>query len=73
MRNLIYKLIYITIKILGDDSMLALLLANRVILGTAGFTFDQVPEVMKPQVYAILKDNGIEFLAGDYTPPTDEE
>ena len=52
--------------------MLALLLANRVILGTSGFTFEDVPNTMKPQVYQILKDNGIEFLAGDYVPPTNE-
>lgn len=68
MRNLIYRLIVKTIKLLGDDIMLALLLANRVILGTAGYTFDQVPNTLKPQVYQILKDNGVEFLAGEYTP-----
>lgn len=63
--QLIYKVI---IKILGDDYMLVLLLANRVILGTAGYTFEQVPNVLKPQVYAVLKDNNVEFLAGGYTP-----
>lgn len=68
MRNFIYSLILKIIKLLGDDIMLALLLANRVILGTAGYTFEQVPNTMKPQVYTILKDNGVEFLAGDYTP-----
>lgn len=70
MRNFIYFLIYKLLKILGDDFMLALLLANRVILGTAGYNFEQVPNTLKPQVYAILKENGIEDLAGDYTPPT---
>ena len=70
MRNIIYALIYKTIKLLGDDFMLALLLANRVILGTSGYTFEDVPNTLKPQVYQILKDKGIEFLAGDYEPPT---
>lgn len=63
-KQLIYKII---IKILGDDYMLVLLLANRVILGTAGYTFEQVPNVLKPQVYDALKDNNVEFLAGGYT------
>lgn len=71
MKNFIYLLVLKTIKILGDDIMLALLIANRVVLGTAGYTFDQVPNVLKPQVYAILLENGVEFLAGDYTPPTE--
>ena len=70
MRNFIYSLIYKTIKILGDDSMLVLLIANRVILGTNGYTFEQVPNTLKPQVYEVLKENKVEFLAGDYKPTT---
>lgn len=67
--NLLLKLI---IKIIGDDEMMALLLAQRVILGTGGFTFDGVPEVLKPQVYVILEESGVEFLAEDYTPPEND-
>lgn len=47
--------------------MMALLLAQRVILGKLEFV--NVPEALKPQVYAILLDSGVEFLAGDYQPP----
>lgn len=55
------------IKLLGDDEMMALLLAQRVILGK--LEFEAVPETLKPQVYEHLKDSGVEFLAGDYKPP----
>lgn len=58
----------ITIKLLGDEVMMALLLAQRVILGKT--KFEEVPELLKPQVYEHLKDSGVEFLAGDYVPPT---
>lgn len=51
--------------------MMALLLAQRVILGKMEFT--AVPDALKPQVYEHLKDSGVEFLAGDYQPPTVEE
>lgn len=50
--------------------MMALLLAQRVILGK--MEFETVPNALKPQVYEHLKDSGVEFLAGDYTPPTPE-
>lgn len=60
-------LIKLIIKLLGDDEMMALLLAQRVILGK--LEFEAVPEVLKPQVYEHLKDSGVEFLAGDYQPP----
>ena len=46
---------------------MALLLAERIIIGK--LTFEEVPDVLKPQVYQHLKDSGCEFLAGDYTPP----
>ncbi|BDH60157.1 hypothetical protein MTP04_02870 [Lysinibacillus sp. PLM2] len=48
--------------------MMALLLAQRVIL--AKLEFEAVPNSLKPQVYEDLKDSGVDFLAGDYTPPT---
>ncbi|MER2030929.1 MAG: hypothetical protein ABS903_17335 [Solibacillus sp.] len=49
--------------------MMALLLAQRVILDK--LTFDAVPSTLKPQVYEHLKDSGVEFLAGEYVPPTE--
>ena len=61
----IYKIL---IKLLGDEDMMALLLAQRVILGK--MEFNTVPDALKPQVYEHLKDSGVEFLAGDYQPPT---
>lgn len=45
---------------------MALLLANQIILGKLEFT--KVPSSLKGQVYQILKDAGVEFLAGDYVP-----
>lgn len=63
-------LLKLTIKLLGDDEMMALLLAQRVILGK--MTFEEVPNSLKPQVYEHLKDSGVEYLAGDYQPPTVE-
>lgn len=64
-RSFLYKIL---IKLLGDDDMMALLLAQRVIL--AKLEFEAVPNSLKPQVYEDLKDSGVDFLAGDYTPPT---
>lgn len=58
----------IFIKLMGDDEMIALLLAQRVILGK--LDFDEVPDTLKPQVYQILEESGVEFLAGNYQPPT---
>ena len=62
-RNMLTNLI---IKILGDDVMMAMLFAQRVILEKN--TFEQVPNTLKPQVYEILVECGMEFLAGDYKP-----
>ncbi|HCG4535572.1 TPA: hypothetical protein NJY08_004417 [Salmonella enterica subsp. enterica serovar Typhi str. AG3] len=59
-------LIEILIKLLGDDEMMALLFAQRVILGKTAF--EDVPSSLQPQVYEHLKDSGVEFLAGDYQP-----
>lgn len=50
--------------------MISTLLAQRVILGK--MEFGTVPNALKPQVYEHLKDSGVEFLAGDYQPPTAE-
>lgn len=58
------------IKLLGDDNMMALLLAQRVILGK--LEFEEIPKVLKPKAYEYLKDSGVEFLAGDYIPPTND-
>ena len=63
-RNMLTDLI---IKILGDDVMMAMLFAQRVILEKN--TFEQVPNTLKPQVYEILVECGMEFLAGDWKPP----
>ena len=60
-------LINFIIKITGDDVMMAMLFAQRVILEKN--TFEQVPNTLKPQVYEILVECGMEFLAGDYIPP----
>ena len=49
--------------------MIALLLAQRVILEK--LEFENVPNVLKPQVYEHLVNSGVEFLAGDYQPPTE--
>lgn len=58
------------IKIMGDEEMMIILLAARVVLGKTDFK--DLPEVLKPAVYQELKDNGVEFLAGDYEPPVTE-
>ena len=50
--------------------MIALLLAQRVILEK--LEFENVPKVLKPQVYEHLVNSGVEFLAGDYQPPTED-
>jgi hypothetical protein len=59
--------IYKIIKLLGDDVMMAIFFAQRVILGKTAF--EDVPETLKPGTYEYLKDSGVEFLAGDYQPP----
>lgn len=69
MRNIIINLLIKTIiKMNGDAIMMAMLLAQRVILGK--MEFNAVPSTLKPQVYQILLESGVEFLAGDYVPPT---
>ena len=61
-------LIKILLKLIGDVVMMALFFAQRVILGKTAF--EDVPSTLKPQVYEHLVDSGVEFLAGDYQPPT---
>lgn len=61
LRNIFIKII---IKMIGDKIMMAMLFATRVILEKN--TFEQVPKTLKPQVYDILKENNMEFLAGDW-------
>lgn len=52
----------------GDGEMMALFLAQRVVLGK--LTFDEIPDVLKPAAYEYLEESGLAFLAGDYQPPT---
>jgi hypothetical protein len=62
--------IYKIIKSLGDDVMMAMFFAQRVILGKTAF--QDVPESLKPAVYEHLKDSGVEYLAGDYQSVTNQ-
>ncbi|MED4206601.1 hypothetical protein [Neobacillus mesonae] len=48
--------------------MMAMFFAQRVILGKTDFK--DVPSTLQPGVYEILKDSGVEFLAGDYQQPS---
>lgn len=59
--------ISVLINFFGDDRMIALLFAQRIILGKN--TFEEVPNSLKPGVYEHLVDSGVEHLAGDYQPP----
>ena len=59
----------IIIKLLGDDFMMAIFFAQRVILGKTDF--NEVPSTLKPSVYENLKDSGVEFFAGDYQQPNE--
>lgn len=60
----------ITIKLLGDEVMMAIFLAQRIVLGK--LEFNEVPEVLKPAAYEHLVDSGLGFLVGDYTPPVNK-
>lgn len=46
--------------ILGDDSMMAMFFAQRVILGKT--EYKEVPSSLEPQVREILVDSGLDFL-----------
>lgn len=45
----------------GDDVMMALFFAQRVILGKTKYA--EVPSTLKPDVKEILVDSGLEYLA----------
>ena len=45
----------------GGETMMAMLLAQRIILGK--LTFAEVPESLKPKVKEILVDSGVPELA----------
>ncbi len=45
---------------------MAVIYATLIVKGRR--TFDSVPNVIKPQVYAVLTDIECLELAGDYTP-----
>lgn len=57
------------IKLIGDEEMMALLFASRVILEKTDWK--DVPATLKQPVYEELKLVGMEFLAVDYVPPTE--
>lgn len=46
--------------------MLITWLAVYIVTGSA--KFEDIPSVLKPKVYAELKKQGCEFVAGDYRP-----
>lgn len=49
------------IHLLGGENMMAILLAQRVILGK--MTFTEVPKVLQPAVKEVLVESGLGFLA----------
>ena len=49
------------IYLVGGEVMIAMLLAQRVILGK--MTFAEVPEVLQPAVKKVLVESGLGFLA----------
>lgn len=70
LKHLLYKIIFIFTK--GEDLMMAMLFASKIILGKA--TFDQVPRLLKAQVAEILIENGCEDLITEeeYLPKVEE-
>ena len=49
------------IYLIGGENMMAVLLAQRVILGK--MTFQEIPEVLQPAVEEVLVESGLGFLA----------
>ena len=49
------------IYLMGGENMMAILLAQRVILGK--MTFEEIPEVLQPKVKEVLVESGLGFLA----------
>ena len=68
LRHLLYKIIF-----KGEDLMMAMLFASKIILGKA--TFDQVPRLLKEQVAEILVENGCQELITEeeYLPKEEVE
>lgn len=58
MRDLLYNLLFLLMK--GDADMMALLFAQKLILGKIGFC--DVPTKLREQVKEILIDSGLEEL-----------
>ena len=59
-------LLKILLKLNGDVEMMAMFLAQRIILGK--LEFELVPTTLKAQTYEVLKESGVEFLANGWTP-----
>ena len=47
--------------LMGGENMMAILLAQRVILGK--MTFEEIPEVLQPAVKEVLVESGLGRLA----------
>lgn len=58
MRNFIFNILFHILK--GDDDMMAMLFAQKVILGKIGYC--DVPAKLKDQVREILVESGLEDL-----------
>ena len=58
MRNFIFNILFYLLK--GDDDMMAMLFAQKVILGKIGYC--EVPVKLREQVKEILIDSGLEDL-----------
>ena len=58
MRNLIYSILFFLLK--GDDLMMAMLFAQKIILGK--LTFNDVPAKLKAAVKEVLIECGCEEL-----------
>ena len=59
MRKLVFKIIYFILK--GDDLMMAMLFAQKIILGK--LTFNDVPAKLKEAVKEVLIECGCEEMA----------
>lgn len=57
---LMNRLILFLLKLKGGDEMMAMFVAQRIILGKADFKTS--PALLKPQVKEILIDSGLEHL-----------
>lgn len=68
LRHLLYKILF-----KGDDLMMAMMFAQRVILGKT--KFEEVPGTLKQQVADILVESGLGDLVTEeeYLPPVEED